>query len=83
MSILDVAEVDIAALRRQFLEHEFDAKTFEVRADAIVDFAAACGEQAPRFTDPDHPDFQAPPTFASTLMTDRQVPPDFPKMPEW
>jgi len=80
MSEIDVADIDIAALRAEFLEHEFDAKEFEVKAEAIVEFARACGERAPRYLDPEHPDFQAPPTFTSGLMTNRQVPEAFPKI---
>lgn len=78
MSVVDVADVDVGALRERFLDHEFDAKTFEIEADAIVSFATACGEEAPRYLDPTHPEFQASPTFASSLMTNRQMPPDFP-----
>ena len=69
---------DIEALKERFLNHEFDSKTFEVEAGAIAEFARACGELAPRYTDPAHPDFQAPPTFASSLMAGRNMPKDFP-----
>lgn len=80
MSEIDVTDVDVTALRERFLEHEFDAKIFEVDAKAIVDFAVACGERAPRYVDPSDPNFQASPTFTSTLMISRQVPADFPKI---
>ena len=80
MSYLDVGDLDIQALRDRFLEHEFDAKKFEVKADDIVTFARACGEQAPRYLNPSDSDFQAPPTFTSSLMTNRQMPSDFPKI---
>ena len=40
----------------------------------------ACGEQDARFTDPADPDFQAPPTYVSTLIGGRALPPDFPDL---
>jgi hypothetical protein len=80
MSQIDVADIDIAALRTQFLGHEFDAKAFEIEAEEIIVFARACGEQAPRYLDAEHPDFQAPPTFTSSLMTNRQMPEAFPSI---
>ena len=72
--------LDIEALREQFIHHEFDRKTFDVTPQAIVVFSRACGEEAPRFTDPSHPDFQAPPTFPSSLIRGPQMPADFPKI---
>ena len=47
----------------------------------MAEYARACGELATRYTDPQHEDFQAPPTFASSLQRGRGLPPDFPKMP--
>ncbi|MEM7250067.1 MAG: MaoC family dehydratase N-terminal domain-containing protein [Pseudomonadota bacterium] len=72
--------VDIEALRDRFLNHEFEAREFEVTAQDIITFAKACGESAPRFTDPADPNFQAPPTFPSTLMRGAQLPEDFPTL---
>ena len=72
--------LDIEALRKQFIHHEFDRKIFDITPQAIVAFSIACGEEAPRFTDPSHPDFQAPPTFPSSLMRGPQMPADFPKI---
>ena len=80
MDEIDIADVDIEHLRETFLGHEFDAKHFEVTAESIVAFARACGEEAPRFTDPAHPDFQAPTTYPSSLMTKRQLPATFPSL---
>lgn len=71
--------MDIEALKTQFLNREFDERTFDVTADAIVTFATACGETQPRYTDPSHPDFQAPPTFASQFTGGRQLPEDYPR----
>jgi hypothetical protein len=77
---VSIVNVDVERLREQFLNHEFDAKTFDVTAEAIIRFARACGEGAARYLQADHPNFQAPPTFPSSLMTNRQVPVDFPSL---
>ena len=69
---------DIEALKAEYLNHQFDEKTFEVDGEKIAAFAAACGETSRRFTHPAHPDFQAPPTFASSLMAGRNLPEGFP-----
>ncbi|MCB1686779.1 MAG: MaoC family dehydratase N-terminal domain-containing protein, partial [Pseudomonadales bacterium] len=73
--------LDLDALRAQFLNKEFDAKEFRFDAAQLADYAIACGERAPRYTDPGHPDFQAPPTFATSLRPDRRLPDGFPKLP--
>ena len=73
--------MDIEALREEFLNKDFDEQSFDVDADDIVNFALACGEIAPRYTDPTHPDFQAPPTFASSFHAGRRMPEGFPKIP--
>ncbi len=72
-------DVDIAAAREKFLNREFDTKAFEVTAQNIVEYARACGELAPKYTDPKHPDFQAPPTFASSFIAGRHLPQDYPR----
>jgi hypothetical protein len=73
------ATLNIDALKQQFLNREFDQRTFDVTADAIVTFASACGEMQPKYTDPNHPDFQAPPTFCSQFVGGRQLPEDYPR----
>ena len=69
---------DIDSLKEQFLGHEFESKQFDVSAEEIVGFSRACGETAPRFTDPNDADFQAPATFASCFARGRNLPEDFP-----
>ncbi|MEM7251713.1 MAG: MaoC family dehydratase N-terminal domain-containing protein [Pseudomonadota bacterium] len=69
---------DIEALKEQYVGHEFDAKDFEIEADKLAEFARTCGEVAPKFTDPSDPDFQACPTYASSLMAGRNMPEGFP-----
>jgi N-terminal half of MaoC dehydratase len=72
--------LDIDELKDRFLNREFDAQTYTVSAESIVEFARACGELAPRYTDPAHPDFQAPPTYASSLQAGRRLPEGFPEV---
>ncbi|MEJ2088339.1 MAG: MaoC family dehydratase N-terminal domain-containing protein [Gammaproteobacteria bacterium] len=76
-----MSELDIEAIREQYVGVEFEERRFEVSAEKIAEYARACGELAPRYTDPSDADFQAPPTFASSLQRGRGLPDDFPKMP--
>lgn len=73
-------DADIEELRSKFLNLEFDEVKLPVNGETFRQYALAAGEQDPKFTDPDHPDFQAPPTFVSTLVGGRQYPPDFPSL---
>ncbi|MFW6094031.1 MAG: FAS1-like dehydratase domain-containing protein [Pseudomonadota bacterium] len=73
--------LDIEAVREQFLGVVFDEQCVELTPQQIVDYATACGERAPRYTDPDHPDFQAPPTLPSSFRPGRRLPEGFPKLP--
>ncbi len=66
-------------MRDGFLNTEFDTITVEVKADNIAEYARACGETDPKFTDTTHEDFQATPTFVSTLMGGRMLPGEFPR----
>jgi hypothetical protein len=73
------APLDIEALRAQFLNQVFDEKTFRFAAADLADYARTCGETAARYTDPTHPDFQAPPTFPTSLHAGRRLPEGFPR----
>lgn len=46
---------DVDDVREQFPNRVFDEQRFRLTSAQIADYAAACGEQAPRYTDPDHP----------------------------
>jgi hypothetical protein len=71
--------MDLDELRAKFVGHVFDTAEVSVReADALA-FARACGETDPRFTDPAHPDFQAPPTFTTRFVGRRAMPEGFPR----
>ena len=70
--------MEVEELREKFLNLNFDEKEFQVEGDHIVGFALACGETAPRYTDPSDPDFQAPPTFPARFHGRRMLPADLP-----
>jgi hydroxyacyl-ACP dehydratase HTD2-like protein with hotdog domain len=46
--------------------------------EEMLAFARACGETDPRFSDPAHPDFQAPPTYTARFLGRRVLPENFP-----
>ena len=73
--------MDIEAIRKAFLHEVFDETLYHPEAEQLAVYASACGEQAPMFTDPSHPDFQAAPTFPSSLHAGRRLPKGFPKLP--
>ena len=76
----EAVDEDIKALRERFLGREFDEVTFRIDGERFAEYAKVCGETAPRYTDPADPNFQAPPTFVSTLVGGRSMPPDFPNL---
>ncbi|MGI9614561.1 MAG: FAS1-like dehydratase domain-containing protein [Acidimicrobiales bacterium] len=73
-------ETEIAEVRNQWVGQKFDLATFEVDADKMVAWAEAVSETDPRFTDRDHPDFQAHPNFTSHLVSNRLLPENFPQI---
>ena len=70
--------IDVAALRDQFLGKVFDEYVFMLDAEKLVQYAKSCGETASKFTDPNDPDFQAPPTIASSFNPRQDYPDNFP-----
>ena len=72
-------EHDIDDLRERFLNREFEERTFEIIPEETVEYAITCGETGARFTDPSHPNFQAPATYPSRL-AGRATPEDFPDL---
>ena len=76
-----MSQVDIEALKKEWVGVAFEERTLELDAEKMAEYARACGEQDARFTDPAHPDFQASATFASSLQRGRGLPENFPKMP--
>lgn len=65
---------------KKWIGVEFDKQEFEVSAERFVNYAIGCGEEEPKFTDPEHPDFQAPPTFTACLNSRRTLPALFPRV---
>lgn len=76
-----MSSLDIDALRDEWIGVAFEERELNLDPAAMAAYATACGELAPEYTDPAHGDFQAPPTFASSLQRGRGLPEDFPKMP--
>ena len=73
-------EIDVEKLKRDWAGSTFDTAEFEIRADDLRDFALACGEVAPHYTDPSHPEFRAVPNFTSRYVGRRILPDDFPRL---
>lgn len=80
MAQQEAVDEDIQALRERFLNRKFEEVSFEIVGSRFAEYAKVCGETAPKFTEASHPDFQAPPTFVSTLVGGRNIPPDFPNL---
>lgn len=72
--------MELADLKRDWVGFEFDTAEFKVSERDLVDFATACGECEPRYSDPAHPDFQAPPTYTARYVGRRVLPENFPRV---
>ncbi len=72
--------IDVEALREAFVGEVFDEIEVTLDAEETAAYAASCGELSPCFTDPTHPDFQAPPTLPASIHSGRRRPKGFPKM---
>jgi hypothetical protein len=72
-------EIDVDKLKRDWAGAAFDTAEFEIRPEDLRDFALACGETAPHYTDPDDPGFRAVPNFTSRYVGRRILPDDFPR----
>lgn len=73
--------LDLDAIRSEFLNQDFDEVTYTLEAAKLAAYARTCGELAECYTDPEHPDFQASPTFTSSLRPGRRLPEGFPQLP--
>lgn len=73
-------DADIEELREKFLNLEFDEIQLKIDGKKFSEYAKTCGELDEKYTNPSHPDFQAPPTFVSTLVGRRNTPEDFPQL---
>ena len=70
--------LDVVALRDEFLNVVFDEYEIVLDAQRLADYASSCGEVAPKFTDPNDADFQAPPTIGSSFQPRQRYPDGFP-----
>lgn len=73
-----MADIDINAARDEWVGRVFQELDIVVERDRMLEYAIACGETDPRFTDPDHPDFQASTAFPTHVNATRMLPEDFP-----
>jgi acyl dehydratase len=67
----------VAKIDASWIGREFDVAEFHISEEETLEFARACGETDPRFTDPGHPDFQASPTFTAKFVSRRVLPDEF------
>ncbi|MBJ18635.1 MAG: MaoC family dehydratase [bacterium] len=65
-------------LKARFTGYVFDEIELHAKTGSLVDFATACGETLPRFTDPEDADFQAVPNYLTRIHGTRAMPEDFP-----
>lgn len=65
-------------LKERFTGFVFDEIELDVETDSLVGFATACGETHPKFTDPEHPDFQGVPNYLTRIHGSKAMPEDFP-----
>jgi len=72
--------VDIEALKRRFLNLEFDTQEFRLDPQKLSVVAKMSGATQARFCDPSHPEFEASPAFLASLAAGRHLPIDFPRL---
>ena len=65
---------ELEALREAWIGRQFDEKEFDVSGSHALQWAAACGESRPEFSDPEHPDYQVPVTFTAQYTGRRAFP---------
>ena len=70
--------MDVADLKARFTGFVFDEIDLDVEAESLADFAAACGETAPKFVDPSDDDFQSVPNYTTRIHGTKSLPQDFP-----
>ncbi|MDH4144217.1 MAG: MaoC family dehydratase N-terminal domain-containing protein [Acidimicrobiia bacterium] len=75
-----MANVDLQAVRDEWVGKVYDTTEFPIDAQHLVDWAVACGETESRFTEPDDADFQAHPGYVSHFTAGRWTPKGFPEL---
>ena len=75
-----MANIDIAAIRGDWVGRVFQEFDLVVDRERMLEFAISAGETDPRFIDPDHPEFQASTGFPTHVNVARMLPDDFPQI---
>lgn len=70
--------MDVTEVKKDWVGQTFDTVSFEIDTESMVEFALACGETLPRYTDPGDDDFQAVPSYTSRFHGRRALPEGFP-----
>jgi len=69
-----LSQDELEALKAEWIGKQFDEKEFSVTQERALEWARACGETRPEFTDPEHLDYQAPVTFTAQFTGGRVFP---------
>jgi hypothetical protein len=72
-----MADLDLGPIRERWVGKVFQELDITVDQDRMLEWAIAVGETDPRFTDPEHPDFQASTSFPTHVGSARMLPDDF------
>lgn len=72
--------MEIEKLKNDWVGLEFETIEFEMKLEEMLAYSETSGETHPRFTDPEHPDFQAPSTFTAKFLGRRAFPKGFPQI---
>ena len=75
-----MANVDIAAIRGDWVGRVFQEFDLVVDRERMLEFAISGGETDLRFVDPGDPDFQASTGFPTHINVARMLPDDFPQI---
>src|ERR1700712_1385274 len=75
-----MANVDIAAIRGDWVGRGFQEFDLVVDRERMLEFAISGGETDLRFVDPGDPDFQASTGFPTHINVARMLPDDFPQI---
>jgi hypothetical protein len=70
--------MDVNALKAEYVGHQFDEVEFDVTAEALTEYAAACGETADHYVDPSHPALRAVTNYTTRYHGRRSLPEGFP-----
>lgn len=69
--------MEISEIKKKWTGWAFDEIEVEIDGDQLVEFALACGETLPRYTDPNDEDFQAAPNYLARFQGQKHLPEGF------